>query len=166
MVTQTVSRRPWWKGSRGEWYVVVQVALLLLVFLGPRGFPGRPPLPGGSLSAVIGVALMIGGLLLLVAGGTGLGLPNLTPLPYPRERGVLVRTGVFGLVRHPMYGGGVILAFGWALVVHGWLTLLYAAVLFAFVDVKSRREEEWLTEKFPEYDDYRRHVRRLIPFVY
>ncbi len=166
MVTDTVSKRARWKGSRGEWYVVAQVALLLLVFLGPRRMAGWSPIPGASLSTTVGVVLMIAGFLLLVAGGVGLGPPNLTPLPYPREDGALVRTGAFGLVRHPMYGGGVLLAFGWALAVHGWLTLVYAAALLVFVDVKARREEEWLVRKFPDYGDYRRHVRRLIPFLY
>jgi hypothetical protein len=29
--------KPWWKGARGEWLVVLQVVLLVLVFLGSRG---------------------------------------------------------------------------------------------------------------------------------
>jgi protein-S-isoprenylcysteine O-methyltransferase Ste14 len=34
------------------------------------------------------------------------------------------------------------------------------------LEVKSRREERWLREKFPEYAAYQRRVRRLIPFLY
>ncbi len=53
-----------------------------------------------------------------------------------------------------------------ALYVQSWLTLGYVAVLFVFLDLKSRREARLLIERFPEYVDYRRRVRKLVPFVY
>jgi protein-S-isoprenylcysteine O-methyltransferase Ste14 len=87
-------------------------------------------------------------------------------LPYPKDGADLVETGPFGLVRHPIYSGLLMAGFGWALFVQGWLTLVYAAVLFVVLDVKARREERWLVEKFPAYAVYQRRVRRLIPFVY
>ena len=57
-------------------------------------------------------------------------------------------------------------AFGWAGVVQGWLTLLWALVLLVFFDIKSRREEAWLLARFPAYADYQRRVRKLLPFIY
>jgi len=65
-----------------------------------------------------------------------------------------------------MYSGGIALAFGWALFVQGWLTILYALVLFAFLDIKASREERWLVERFSDYSEYQRRVRKLVPFVY
>jgi protein-S-isoprenylcysteine O-methyltransferase Ste14 len=65
-----------------------------------------------------------------------------------------------------MYGGGILMAVGWGLWVHGWLTLAYAVLLIVFVDIKARREERWLRERFPEYAAYARRVRKLVPFVY
>jgi protein-S-isoprenylcysteine O-methyltransferase Ste14 len=102
---------------------------------------------------------------MLLAGLVRLGR-GLTPLPYPRDGGELVQNGPFAFVRHPMYCGGIALALGWALCVRSWLTLGYVAILFVFLDLKSRREERWLTERFPEYAGYRRRVRKLVPFVY
>jgi len=164
---EVVGRSPWWRGARGEWFVVVQVVLIALVFLGPRAPAGRAarPFPFARACPVAGGALMVAGGGLLAAGVVRLGR-GLTPLPYPKEGGVLVRSGAYALVRHPMYSGGLLLALGWALWVQGWLTLGYVAVLFAFLDVKSRREERWLVERFPEYAAYRRRVRKLVPFVY
>ena len=78
----------------------------------------------------------------------------------------LVVAGAYRLVRHPIYSGLAAMAFGWGMWVHGWLTLGYALILFVFFDCKSRREERWLREKFPEYAAYQRRVRKLIPFVY
>jgi protein-S-isoprenylcysteine O-methyltransferase Ste14 len=117
------------------------------------------------ISSVVGAALMLAGIGLLLTGLVRLGR-RLTPLPYPKPDAILVQTGPYRLVRHPMYSGGIVLAFGWALVVRGWLTLVYAAILVAFLDFKSAREELWLAEKFPDYHEYRRRVRKLIPFLY
>lgn len=49
---------------------------------------------------------------------------------------------------------------------HGRLTLGYAAALFIFFDIKSRREEMWLKEKYADYAAYQMRVHRLIPFIY
>ena len=157
----------WWKGQRGEWYVVAQVALFVLLVIGPRTWRGWPGwvFPDHVFVRVVGGALLLAGACLLVAGGAKLG-PTLTPLPYPQRGGKLQQGGAFCIVRHPMYCGGILAAFGWAIVTQGWLTLAYAALVFAFADVKSRREEAWLAAKYPEYTAYRSRVRRLIPFVY
>ena len=166
--TLSTHRASWWKGPRGEWYVVIQVALLALVVFGPRTWPGGNPLsltPSGVWTTA-GVLLMLGGVGLTLAGGLWLGRRNLTPVPCPREGGTLVDSGPFAVVRHPMYGGGILFAFGWAIYVRGPLTLAYAVALLVFADVKARREERWLREAFPGYMAYQRRVRRLIPFVY
>ncbi len=162
-----IGRPPWWKGTRGEWYVAAQLALMGLVFFGPRTLWDWPPwpFPWPLTCRIAGGALMAAGGILLAAGIVRLGR-GLTPLPYPIDGAEFVQSGPFALVRHPMYGGGLVLALGWALVVQGWLTLGYAALLFAFLDTKSRREEQWLCERHPGYPAYQRRVRKLIPFLY
>ncbi len=162
-----MSTIPWWKGRRGEWYVVAQIALILLVFIGPRTLNGWPAwhAPFVWLASAGGGIVFLAGILLLAAAIFRLG-PNVTPVPYPKEQGTLVETGPYRFVRHPMYCGGMMIALGWALLVHGWLTLAYAAIMLAFFDIKSRREERWLKEKFPGYGSYQKRVRKLIPFVY
>jgi protein-S-isoprenylcysteine O-methyltransferase Ste14 len=57
-------------------------------------------------------------------------------------------------------------ALGWALFVHGWLTLGYTVILFVFLDIKSHREEQWLKEKLSRYSDYQKHIYKLIPLLY
>lgn len=162
-----VSHKPWWKGSRGEWYLVVQAGLFLLLAFGPRTWRGLPAWspPYIWLGSLGGGALLLAGTLLAATGAVNLG-KNLTPLPRPKEKATLIVTGAYRLVRHPIYSGLTFMAFGWGLWLHSWLTIGYALLLFAFFDVKSRREERWLAEKFPEYAAYRKRVRKLIPFVY
>ena len=159
--------KAWWKGSRGEWYVVAQLVLFVLVAFGPRTIARLPALSGFYAKAAMGfgIVLMAIGGGLIVTGIANLGR-NLTPLPFPKEGGELVQTGAYSLVRHPVYSGVIALAVGWACTVRGPLTLAYAVLLFLLFDAKSRREERWLETKFPSYSEYRKRVRRLIPFVY
>jgi len=161
------AHQPWWNGARGEWLVVAQVVLMGVVFFGPRTLGGQPAwaFPFPRACPIVGGVLMVVGAILLVAGIVRLGRA-LTPWPYPKDGAGLVQTGAYALVRHPMYSGGLMLGLGWALYVQGWLTLGYVAALLVLLDVKSRREEEWLSAKFSEYGSYQRRVRKLIPFVY
>lgn len=159
--------QPWWKNARGEWYVIIQIILFTLILLGPHLFDVQIDLPG-----VLNTAMRITGLILGVAGALLIGVgmlqlgSNLTPFPRPKEDTQLIQNGVYGLIRHPLYGGLVIGAVGWSLLITSLMSLVYTLILFVFFDIKSRREEGWLCEKFPEYAAYQKRVKKLIPFVY
>jgi len=158
--------KPWWKGARGEWYFVAQLVLFALILLAPLA-PGQPAWPSAVSLAARGLGLLLGlaGFALAAAGLVGLGR-NLSPLPHPKEDAVLVEGGVFGLVRHPIYGGLIIGALAWGLLTNSLLALALAVVLLLFFEVKSRREERQLLARFPGYAGYRRRVRKFFPFVY
>jgi protein-S-isoprenylcysteine O-methyltransferase Ste14 len=162
-----MAKTPWWKGTHGEWFVIAQIALIVLVFFGPRNIltwtSWTPPYTW--LGSIGGGVILLAGILLLAVAIFRLG-SNLTPVPYPKDEGTLIETGPYRFVRHPMYCGGILIAFGWGLLVHGWLTLGYAIIMLLFFDVKSRREEQWLKVKFSDYGEYQKRVRKLIPFVY
>ena len=161
------SHPPWWKGMRGEWYVVVQVALFLLVVFGPRACLCVPDwtFPYTIFGSIGGGVLLLTGGLLSLAGVFKLGA-NFTVMPRPKDDATLVVTGPYRIVRHPIYSCVILMAFGWAFWLHSWLTIAYAIILSIFLDVKSRREEEWLKERFPDYAAYRKRVCKLIPFIY
>jgi len=158
---------PWWKGERGEWYVVAQIFLFALVIFGPDSLPGLPAWsePAASIAAVLGALLMVAGALLSASGILRLG-GNLTPLPYPKECAELVESGPYRIVRHPIYSGLIIAAFGLALWRNSLLTAAYALILLVFFDIKSRKEEIWLAEKFEGYAEYRTRAKKLLPWIY
>lgn len=162
-----MQKQPWWKGTNGEWYVVVQLILFGLVAFAPATLPGRSVWgqPGRTIGIVAG--LIVGGIggLLVSAGLFSLG-HNLTAVPRPKEDAHMVEHGAYRWVRHPIYSGIIFGAFGLGLLRGGWLALLYVLVLFLFFDIKSRREEEWLREKYAGYAEYQTRVRKLIPFLY
>jgi protein-S-isoprenylcysteine O-methyltransferase Ste14 len=111
--------------------------------------------------------LILGGLggVLILAGLFSLG-SNLTAVPRPKEDANMVEHGAYRWVRHPIYSGIILGAFGLSLLRGGWLGLLYALILFIFFDLKTRREEDWLREKYDGYAAYQKRVCKLIPFLY
>ncbi len=156
-------RSPWWKGTRGEWWVVGQGLLLAAVALAPAAW--RWSAPSRTLWAALGAALIVAGLGLAIRAIVELG-PNLTALPRPRRKGVLVQTGVYAQARHPIYGGLIIAAAGWALWRTSGLHLVLAGALAVYVHFKAVKEETFLRERFPDYDTYRARTKRLIPWVF
>ncbi len=144
------------RGARGEWWVAAQGALLALFALAP-GSPFRPFSPG----AAIGLA----GCLIALAGALALG-PSLTPFPAPAQRARGVYGGVYGLMRHPIYTGVVLVALGFSLATASSARLAICALLALFFDRKARREERWLRERYPGYAAYGARVKRFIPYLY
>jgi protein-S-isoprenylcysteine O-methyltransferase Ste14 len=91
---------------------------------------------------------------------------NLTPFPKPIQGGKLVMHGPYRFVRHPIYAGLIFSTLGWALVRANLLGLALVMLLLLFFDLKSRREERWLREAYPEYEAYQQRVHKLAPWVY
>ena len=118
-----------------------------------------------AITAAVGLVLMIAGAGLLGRGLMDLGR-NLTPVPHPRDDSRLVVSGVYALVRHPIYGGLMATAVGWALVAASPLALLLSALLVGFFELKSRREEVWLCERYAGYPAYAADTKRFFPRVY
>ena len=79
----------------------------------------------------------------------------------------VVDTGLYGIVRHPMYAATVLLFMMIPLVLGSW----YALIVFAFypviIIVRLMDEEALLTKELPGYEAYKQKVRyRILPFVW
>lgn len=149
-------------GPRGEGWFVGQIVFLVAIASAPGDAWAEPAQTIGRWS---GALLVIGGLALAARAVVDLG-PNLTPFPRPRQAGVLVERGLYGVLRHPVYAGLVLVAVGWSLM-HGSLVGLVLSAAFAgFLDLKARREEAFLAAAFPGYEAYRRRTKRFVPGLY
>lgn len=149
-------------GRRGEAWVMAQAVLLLLFAFMPQI---GPPWPSSDIFRFVGWIFVVIGSLLLVWSARNLG-HSLTPFPRPLPDGELVTTGTYRLVRHPIYFAVLIAAMGLSLATESWLRLACTGVLFVFFDMKARREELWLQEKYPAYAAYKSRVKKLIPWIY
>lgn len=148
--------------SRGGWWVVAQIPLLLLALLVPWWSGSGAP---GPVLWLAGWMLMLAGFLLVLAAASRLGR-HITPFPEPLPRSVLRTGGIYAWVRHPMYSGILSMALGWALLNYSLPGVLLVPVLFVFFDRKSAHEERLLSRIFPQYAAYRQRVRKLIPWIY
>jgi protein-S-isoprenylcysteine O-methyltransferase Ste14 len=154
-------------GPRGEGWVALQGVCFALIGAAYLGAPPPPDGPLGAALRIVAYGLVIAGAALAILGVTELhGGGALTPVPRPRSGAELVTSGPYAVVRHPIYGGLVLVAFGLALD-RPWLGSIVAAVLLALVlELKRRREEVWLAARYEGYDSYRRRTRALIPLVW
>jgi len=126
---------------------------------------GAPRFDTTSPVAWAGALLVLAGTVVVLAGFAALGRA-LTPFPRPRDDATLREGGIYGWMRHPIYGGIVAAGLGWALAWQSWAGVLAAAILFLFFDRKSAFEERLLRERFPEYASYAQRVRKLLPGIY
>jgi protein-S-isoprenylcysteine O-methyltransferase Ste14 len=151
-------------GPRGEGWVALQ--LVLLAAMATTGIRGRRwPASSRALRLLVAGPAALAGAYLFAGGAGGLG-KQLTPFPKPVEQVSLRRDGAYGLVRHPIYGGVLLLALAWSLA-SSPSALAPWAVAAVFLDAKRRREEAWLSEELPEYEEYRQEVRHsLVPLVW
>ncbi|MCI0403703.1 MAG: isoprenylcysteine carboxylmethyltransferase family protein [Acidobacteria bacterium] len=79
----------------------------------------------------------------------------------------LVQTGLYSVIRHPLYLGGALAWLGLVMVFRSWLVIPFLAIAVVFMRVRIGQEEKLLAEQFgAEFEAYRRRTWRLIPYVY
>ncbi len=124
--------------------------------------------PAGGGLVAIGFGLVIVAFAVIVLGilehlRRNAALPNITPTPNQSVR--LVDTGVYKWIRHPLYSGVILGAFGAALA-HGHVVPLLLIVVFVvFFSLKARYEESLLRGVYPQYSEYMRRTGRFVPGV-
>lgn len=85
-----------------------------------------------------------------------------------RKRGqVLVDSGLYGVIRHPLYLGFFPYAVGMALWLESYAAALLFPLVFIFLVIRIFVEEKYLRETLPGYVEYMKRVRyRLFPFIW
>jgi len=79
----------------------------------------------------------------------------------------VVDTGLYGIVRHPMYAVTILLFLMIPLILGSWYALIVFAFYPAIIVIRLKDEENLLSRELPGYEDYKKKVRyRLIPFVW
>jgi len=79
----------------------------------------------------------------------------------------VVDTGLYGIVRHPMYMATILLFLMIPIVLGSWYALIVFAFYPAIIIVRLKDEEELLTRELSGYTEYKQKVKyRIIPFVW
>jgi 2-amino-4-hydroxy-6-hydroxymethyldihydropteridine diphosphokinase len=144
--------------------VVGQFVLFLAVAVA-ISFDGALPEGEVTVLRVVGAALAMAGMVLAFVSSRRLG-PAMTASPIPKEHGSLVIAGPYRYVRHPIYGGVILILLGTSLFLDSAAGSVSAALLIPYFWMKSSFEERQLRMHFSGYQAYQQVVhRRLIPFV-
>jgi protein-S-isoprenylcysteine O-methyltransferase Ste14 len=124
------------------------------------------PKPSGLVS-LLGLALYVAGwwIMTLAMKVNPFAVPVVRLQEERHQR--VIDTGVYAVVRHPMYAGFVPMVVGPALWLESYVAALVAIVPIAVVAVRCVFEERFLKRELKGYDAYTEKVRyRLIPFVW
>jgi protein-S-isoprenylcysteine O-methyltransferase Ste14 len=121
---------------------------------------------GGRLfsTAPLAIALQLAAVGLMIWARTTFGLRSFHASAAPTVGGI-VTTGPYRWIRHPIYTAVCLFAFGGAASHPGAGAWILLAVTLAGAFLRMLAEESLLRKRYPEYEEYARRTRRMIPFV-
>ncbi len=146
-------------------WLVIMVSIAAGIYVAKR-WPAAA-LPHHRSFMFAGVGLFVAGLLLRWWAIITLGRFFTMDVTIEKDH-ELVERGPFHMVRHPSYTG-VLLAFaGLALTLGNWAVLLVILVPIgaAFIHRMNVEENALSSALGPQYTDYMRRTKRLVPFIY
>jgi len=155
---------------------IYEIALLILSFLGYLGVPvlylatrwlSFADYPFQPVMFCAGIVASAGSLWLFWRSHADLGR-NFSVRLVIREQHALVTTGVYRLIRHPMYASALLWSLGQALLLPNWVTGLAGLLGFCILYFgRVNREEALMLKTFGDgYRQYMRHTKRLVPYIY
>jgi protein-S-isoprenylcysteine O-methyltransferase Ste14 len=145
--------------------ITMQLPLLLMFAAAPfeRTYVYGGEAPGWL--AALGLLLELLGMWLALGARIQLGFLN---YPATGNRPILVRSGFYRYIRHPIYAGTFLVSFGWPLEYGAPVSALLTVIIGAiFVYRRMKAEQSILIARFGEdYEAYMRETDALIPTLW
>lgn len=147
--------------NTGTKWVLAQLVVLVLIAIAVAFLGSEATAP----TTIVALILFIMGQGLAIAAALKM-RQYISAHPAPAPGAILLQDGIYGYVRHPMYGGVILMAAAIAVFDLNPVALALTAVLVGVFIGKSRYEEALLAAAFLGYVEYRKRVtRRFIPWL-
>ena len=121
----------------------------------------------GFFASFLGLVLVVAGWWVIYLSYSENAFGALVVRHQQERQQVVVASGVYSLVRHPMYAGGSLGWIGASLWLGSYAAALLTIVPIGSIALRIHFEEQLLRRALPGYDAYCHRVRyRLIPFIW
>lgn len=84
-----------------------------------------------------------------------------------QENQKVVDTGLYGIVRHPMYSATILMFLSIPIILDSWISFIIFLGYPLIIAIRIKNEEELLTEQLEGYSAYKQKVKyKILPFVW
>ena len=90
---------------------------------------------------------------------------SISPFPSPKKNAILIDSGVYKYIRHPIYTAILLSTFGWAIYSGSLFRIIVFITLFLLFEIKSTFEEKLLIAKYPNYLNYKKTTGKYFPKI-
>ncbi|ABM72402.1 Putative protein-S-isoprenylcysteine methyltransferase [Prochlorococcus marinus str. MIT 9515] len=138
--------------------VILQFFIIILHFIEYESFPKIKLIQDNSKFSFVGYIIVLIASIVLLIAIKDLGR-NLSPFPTPIANGNLITTGIYRLIRHPMYYSIILISFGFFLIKLSFYYLCLTLSLILIIKFKISLEDQYLKNKFKDYILYKDKVK-------
>ena len=147
--------------TTGTKWVLAQLVVLIWIAIAVALVGGEPTAP----TTIVAILLFIVGQGMAIAAALQM-RQYISAHPAPAPGASLLQSGIYRHVRHPMYGGVMLMAGAIAVFDVNPAAVALTVLLAAVFHGKSRYEESLLAATFLGYPEYQKRVtRRFIPWI-
>jgi protein-S-isoprenylcysteine O-methyltransferase Ste14 len=120
---------------------------------------------GKQLMAILGTAMIVLGCAANIKGRFNLGRNWANQIKI-YEKHTLVQTGMYAIVRHPLYTSIILMLYGGCVVYRNILAFTAVTLIFIpFMYYRAKQEEAMLWQSFPQYEEYMGKTGMLFPRI-
>jgi len=115
---------------------------------------------------LVGTSLIVLGSIIGVIAIWQMRKSKLSILPDVIKGATLIDSGIYSIIRHPMYLAVILAGIGLAINSNNYVSVLFLVILVIDLLFKSNREEQLLSDEFEQYESYKKRTKKIIPRFY